>query len=160
MTRNPLRPRKAWLIGYRIPYETWCQWVPTLAIPEECLLQPGQDLTGIRMHSVYWSYYLEWKYTLRRSVQAKLPKIRYEWLGENAFGAFIPFRWFEYTSQDETNPNDPDYNASVFQERETDRAQLQMLLKFFRKQGAPLDKDKVSFGCMVDTHPHDERTAY
>ncbi|EKM77809.1 hypothetical protein AGABI1DRAFT_93144 [Agaricus bisporus var. burnettii JB137-S8] len=82
-----------------------------------------------------------------------------EWLNDNVSGAFIPLRWFEYTRKDETNPNDPEYNASIFQERETDKAQLQMLLKFFQKKGAPLDKDKVNYGCMVDIHPHDEWTA-
>ncbi|KAF7760125.1 hypothetical protein Agabi119p4_10801 [Agaricus bisporus var. burnettii] len=160
MTPRPLNPRKAWLIGYRISYETWCQWVPTLPIPEECLLPPGKDLTKIRMHSVYWSYYLEWKDTLRKSVQRKLPLIRYEWLNDNVFGAFIPLRWFEYTRKDEIDPNDPEYNVSIFQERETDKAELQELLKFFQKQGGPLDKDKISYGCMVDIHPHDEWTAY
>ncbi|KAF7760378.1 hypothetical protein Agabi119p4_11054 [Agaricus bisporus var. burnettii] len=157
---RPLNPRKAWIFGYRISFEDWCQWVPTLPIPEECLLQPGEHFNPNRLHMLYWHYYAEWKKTLPRKAQAKLPKIRYERPYDAILSTFVPFRWFEYISPDEADPNNPDYSAGVFQEREMDMARLRIFLKFLKKQGAPLDEDKVKFGCMVDIHPRDDWRAH
>ncbi|EKM77812.1 hypothetical protein AGABI1DRAFT_107959 [Agaricus bisporus var. burnettii JB137-S8] len=160
MTPRPLNPRKAWIIGYRMSYEDWCQWSPTLPIPEACRPPPTEDVNVKRRNTFYWQYYTEWKNKLTRADQKKLPKVRYERVDDTILSAFIPFRWFEYTSQEDADPNDSDYDASVFQERETDVAQLQNLLKFLEEQGAPVDKYKISFGCMVDIHPRDDWRAH
>ncbi|KAF7760124.1 hypothetical protein Agabi119p4_10800 [Agaricus bisporus var. burnettii] len=157
---RPLNPRKAWVIGYRISYEDWCQWSPTLPLSEGSRPPPGTVHDPKRIHMLYWTYYSEWKNMLPDAIQVRLPKARLERSGDTILGAFVPFRWFEYTSQDEADPNNPDYNARVFQERETDIAKLQIFLKYLKKQGAPLDEDKVKFGCMVDIHPRDDWRAH
>jgi hypothetical protein len=167
----------AWFSGYRISYETWCQWTSTLPTPEPT---PGLRVTGtinkgesIRNRNYYLSIYIEWKDSLPLRNRRKMPRPRcafayyFSFLCPHLFederdennttvSVFLPVRWVEYTSEYQIKPGEQDYDERICEEQKSDRTQFQHFLKFVEAQGTPLDERKAYFGWKKDVDPHDD----
>jgi hypothetical protein len=81
MGRRTRGPRMAWFSGYRVSYETWCQWTVTLPeyeLPHDYRLDPGCLDYVNRGEQYYLLSYIEWKDNLPLKYRRKMPRPRCE----------------------------------------------------------------------------------